>query len=70
MGKDFFYHLFMAQYAEYLLSRTEEEQGFSRFLVENLIEALETNSLPHLTPNEHAHLLVLIQATLEVTVQH
>jgi len=31
-----------------------------------LIDDLETEPLPHLTPNEHAHLLVLIQTTLEV----
>ena len=31
-----------------------------------LLEELETEPLPHLTPNEHAHLLVLIQTTLEV----
>ncbi|KAJ3560471.1 hypothetical protein NP233_g10818 [Leucocoprinus birnbaumii] len=48
---------------------SEEEQGFSRSLVEDLLEALETNPLPHLTPNEHAHLLVLIQATLEIDEQ-
>ncbi|KXN83882.1 Regulator of V-ATPase in vacuolar membrane protein 1 [Leucoagaricus sp. SymC.cos] len=48
---------------------SEEEHGFSRSLVENLLEALETNPLPHLTPNEHAHLLVLIQATLEIDEQ-
>ncbi|KAF9455073.1 hypothetical protein P691DRAFT_770160 [Macrolepiota fuliginosa MF-IS2] len=47
----------------------EEEQGFSRALVENLLEELETNPLPHLTPNEQAHLLVLIQATLEIDEQ-
>lgn len=51
------------------LDGPEEEQGFSRPLVENLLEALETNPLPHLTPNEHAHLLVLIQATLEIDEQ-
>ena len=31
-----------------------------------LIDQLEIEPLPHLTPNEHAHLLVLIQTTLEV----
>lgn len=49
------------------IHRPEEEQGFSRSLVEDLLEGLENSPLPHLTPNEHAHLLVLIQATLEVT---
>ncbi|KAG2335926.1 hypothetical protein BDR05DRAFT_1018013 [Suillus weaverae] len=37
-------------------------------MVETLIEQLETRPLPHLTPNEHAHLLVLIQTTLEVNM--
>lgn len=43
-----------------------EEDGFSRSLVVKLLEELETAPLAHLTPNEHAHLLVLIQTTLEV----
>ncbi|KAI0068306.1 WD repeat-containing protein [Artomyces pyxidatus] len=43
-----------------------DEEGFSRALVEGMLENLEEDPLPHLTPNEHAHLLVLIQATLEV----
>ncbi|THH13364.1 hypothetical protein EW146_g6843 [Bondarzewia mesenterica] len=42
------------------------DEGFSRPLVESLLEQLEARPLPYLTPNEHAHLLVLIQATLEV----
>ncbi|KAI0036631.1 WD repeat-containing protein [Vararia minispora EC-137] len=42
------------------------DDPFSRELVEKLLEHLEMHPLPHLTPNEHAHLLVLIQATLEV----
>jgi hypothetical protein len=42
------------------------EDGFSRALVMELLDQLETEPLPHLTPNEHAHLLVLIQTTLEV----
>lgn len=33
-----------------------------------LIEALEAEPLPHMTPNEQAHLLVLIQATLEAII--
>lgn len=33
-----------------------------------LIDKLETQPLSHLTPNEHAHLLVLIQTTLEVSI--
>ncbi|KAH7928501.1 hypothetical protein BV22DRAFT_1004629 [Leucogyrophana mollusca] len=45
------------------------ESGFSRSLVLALIEQLEAHPLPHLTPNEHAHLLVLIQTTLEIDEQ-
>lgn len=43
-----------------------DDDAFSRALVMKLIDELETEPLPHLTPNEHAHLLVLIQTTLEV----
>ncbi|KAK7064348.1 WD repeat protein [Favolaschia claudopus] len=43
----------------------DEEEGFGRPLVTSLIQTLESDPLPHLTPNEQAHLLVLIQATLE-----
>ncbi|KAH9984643.1 WD repeat-containing protein [Russula compacta] len=43
-----------------------DDQGFSRSLIERLLSHLEAVPLPHLTPNEHAHLLVLIQAMLEV----
>ncbi|KAF9462089.1 WD repeat-containing protein [Collybia nuda] len=46
-----------------------EESGFSRHLVARLIETLEAYPLPHLTPNEQAHLLVLIQTTLEIDEQ-
>ena len=49
----------------YINNRSDED-GFSRSLVMDLIDQLETEPLPHLTPNEHAHLLVLIQTTLEV----
>jgi hypothetical protein len=49
---------------------SDEEDGFSRALVDRLIETLESNPLPHLTPNEQAHLLVLIQTTLEVTLPY
>ncbi|KAF8140396.1 RAVE protein 1 C terminal-domain-containing protein [Boletus edulis] len=42
---------------------------FSGSLVESLIEQLETQPLPHLSPNEHAHLIVLIQTTLEIDEQ-
>ncbi|KAI9461002.1 RAVE protein 1 C terminal-domain-containing protein [Lactarius psammicola] len=43
-----------------------EDQGFSRPLIERLLDHLEATPLPHLTPNEHARLLVLIRAMLEV----
>ncbi|KAG2150167.1 RAVE protein 1 C terminal-domain-containing protein [Suillus cothurnatus] len=46
-----------------------DETVFSRHMVETLMEQLETRPLPHLTPNEHAHLLVLIQTTLEIEEQ-
>jgi len=47
-----------------------DEDGFSRTLVMELLDQLESEPLPHLTPNEHAHLLVLIQTTLEVRSFH
>lgn len=47
-------------------SRLDEDQGFSRSMIERLLSHLEAVPLPHLSPNEHAHLLVLIQAMLEV----
>ncbi|OCB85636.1 hypothetical protein A7U60_g7286 [Sanghuangporus baumii] len=50
-------------------ARTEEEevQGkLSRTLVESLVEELENEPLEHLTPNEHAHLSVLVQTRLEI----
>lgn len=43
-----------------------EDEGFSRPLIERLLDRLEATPLSHLTPNEHAHLLVLIRAMLEV----
>ncbi|KAI0041796.1 WD repeat-containing protein [Auriscalpium vulgare] len=49
-----------------LFANESDEEGFTRTLVESVLEQLEANPLPHLTANEHAHLLVLIQATLEV----
>ena len=45
-----------------------DDQIFSRSLIERLVGRLEASPLPHLTPNEHAHLLVLIQAMLEVRI--
>ena len=43
-----------------------DESGFSRALVTQLMERLEEQLLPHLTPNEQQSLIVLIQTTLEV----
>jgi hypothetical protein len=51
-----------------ILDARPEEEGFGRVLVTKLIDTLESKPLPHLTANENAHLLVLIQTTLEVTV--
>lgn len=46
-----------------------DEDIFSRPLVQRLLERLDSNPLPHLTPNEQAHLSVLIETTLEVEEQ-
>lgn len=43
-----------------------DEQQFSHSLVQRLVEQLEDEPLPHLTPNEQQSLIVLMQATLEV----
>jgi len=43
-----------------------DDPGLSRSLIERLVGRLEASPLPHLTPIEHAHLLVLIQTMLEV----
>ena len=40
--------------------------SFRRPVVTRLITALESHSLPNLTANEQAHLIVLIQTVLEV----
>ncbi|KAF8349754.1 RAVE protein 1 C terminal-domain-containing protein [Amanita rubescens] len=45
------------------------EDVFSRPLVTRLIDTLENRPIPHLTPNEQAHLLVLLQTTLEIEEQ-
>lgn len=50
----------------YSTSTREERGKFSRSLVECLVEELESEPLEHLTPNEHAHLSVLVQTRLEV----
>ena len=49
-----------------LIHNRPDDQDFSRSLIERLVGRLEESPLPHLTTNEHAHLLVLIQAMLEV----
>ncbi|KZP10552.1 hypothetical protein FIBSPDRAFT_922313 [Athelia psychrophila] len=46
-----------------------DEDVFSRVVVMRLIEQLDSRPLPTLTPNEQAHLLVLIQTTLEIDEQ-
>lgn len=43
-----------------------EEEGFSRKLVARLLDALERDPLPYLTFSERAHLVVLVQTTLEI----
>lgn len=40
---------------------------FSRNFVEKLLSQLEDKPVPHMTPNELAHLTSLIETTLEVT---
>lgn len=57
---------FLGSYHRLICFLRSEDEGFSRQLVIRLIESLETQPLPHLTPNEQAHLSVLIQTTLEV----
>ncbi|CAK5280165.1 unnamed protein product [Mycena citricolor] len=49
--------------------KDEEEDGFNRTLVDRLMKALEKKPLQHLTRNENAHLLGLIQTTLEIDEQ-
>ncbi|KAI0082261.1 hypothetical protein K474DRAFT_1742410 [Panus rudis PR-1116 ss-1] len=51
--------------AAYIAHRPEETE-FSPILVKQLIERLEQEPIPHLTPNEHQSLLVLIQTALEI----
>ncbi|KAF5374738.1 hypothetical protein D9758_000427 [Tetrapyrgos nigripes] len=49
--------------------KKRNEEAFGRPLVKDLLETLEAENLPRLTPNEQAHLSVLIQTTLEVDEQ-
>ncbi|KAF8500659.1 WD repeat-containing protein [Hysterangium stoloniferum] len=44
-------------------------QAFSKDLVDRTVKHLETSPVPGLTSNEQAHLIVLIQTTLEVDEQ-
>ncbi|KAJ3516450.1 hypothetical protein NLJ89_g1100 [Agrocybe chaxingu] len=46
-----------------------DEIMFTRPVVTRLLEVLEAHPLPNLSSNEQAHLLVLIQATLEIDEQ-
>ncbi|KAG8997978.1 regulator of (H+)-ATPase in vacuolar membrane [Tulasnella sp. JGI-2019a] len=46
----------------------EDDDHFSRDLVEHVIEALEKTALPHLTASEMEHLIVLIRTTLEASL--
>ncbi|KIM47847.1 hypothetical protein M413DRAFT_417307 [Hebeloma cylindrosporum] len=50
-------------------SEGDNEIIFSRPLVTRLIECLELHQLPDLSPNEQAHLIMLIQATLDIDEQ-
>jgi hypothetical protein len=47
-------------------SGSEDPNSFSRGLVERLLRKLEQQQLPHLSETEQAHLIVMIQTTLEV----
>lgn len=42
------------------------EINFSRPVIDRVLDALESHPLPNLSSNEQAHLIVLIQTTLEV----
>lgn len=46
---------------------SESSEEFSTTLVEGLLERMNEITLPHLTPNEHQSLYVLIQTTLQVS---
>jgi hypothetical protein len=47
-----------------------DEISFTRSIIHRLISILEFRPLPRLSSNEQAHLIVLIQTTLEVGGQH
>ena len=50
------------------LYHSSDEEGFSRPLVERLLQQLEDQPIPHLSPNEQQALEVLVRTTLEVGV--
>ncbi|KAI5121293.1 hypothetical protein M0805_003762 [Coniferiporia weirii] len=50
-------------------SNDVDEHRFSMSLVQGVIDELETEPFAHLTHNEHAHLIVLLQTTVEVEEQ-
>ncbi|KAG9095999.1 regulator of (H+)-ATPase in vacuolar membrane [Ceratobasidium sp. UAMH 11750] len=47
----------------------DDPNSFSRKLVERLLRKLEERRLPHLSKTEQAHLIVMIQTTLEIDEQ-
>ncbi|CAE6472515.1 unnamed protein product [Rhizoctonia solani] len=47
----------------------DDPHSFSRRLVERLLQKLEQQRLPHLSETEQAHLIVMIQTTLEIDEQ-
>ncbi|KZV81002.1 hypothetical protein EXIGLDRAFT_780266 [Exidia glandulosa HHB12029] len=51
------------------ISDDEDDQGFSRALVNRLISRLNTTTLPYLSANEQKHLAVSVQTTLEIEEQ-
>ncbi|EJF67065.1 hypothetical protein DICSQDRAFT_151429 [Dichomitus squalens LYAD-421 SS1] len=46
-----------------------DEDPFSPPAIQKLLDRLEEKPIPHLTPKEHASLLILIQTTLEIDQQ-
>ncbi|KAF9566167.1 hypothetical protein CPC08DRAFT_733774 [Agrocybe pediades] len=46
-----------------------DQIAFTRPVIDRLLTALESKSLPNLSSNEQAHLIVLIQTTLEIEEQ-
>lgn len=54
--------------AQIRLLCSSDEDPFSPQAIQKLIDRLEEKPIPHLTPKEHASLLVLIQTALEVSL--